>query len=303
MKYFSLTVLSGIFLAAQALAQPAPLSPVSAITRLFDDPQSKQVLVAAHRGDWHNFPENSLEAVLSAAEMGVDIVEIDLQMTKDGHLVLMHDKTVDRVTNGKGAVSTFSLDSLKKLRLKNGLGRVTRFGIPTLEEVMTAVKGKVMVNLDKGYDFLVPAYAILQKTGTLTQAIAKSEYPAEKVLAENAALLRNLRYMPVVNLDRPEAAGMIAGYEKQMHAAAFELNFGSDTSAVLGRFADIRRKGARVWVNSLWASLNAGHEDDRAVSGDLEGSYDWIIARGATIIQTDRPEFLLSYLRKRGLHR
>ncbi|MXV16755.1 glycerophosphodiester phosphodiesterase family protein [Hufsiella ginkgonis] len=287
-----------------ARAQNKPEPPVNRIIRLLEDPKSDQVLVAAHRGDWHNFPENSLEGILSAVKMGVDIVEIDLQMTSDGHLVLMHDKTVDRVTTAKGPVSSFTLDSLRKLGLKNGLGRVTRFRIPTLEEVMTAVKGKVLVNLDKGYDFIGASQRVLQKTGTLNQAIAKSENQLNKVLADNSiATLRQLHYMPIVNLEKPDAARVIGDFQQEFKPVGFELNFASDTSAMLNKFRLIRGRGSRVWVNSLWTSLNGGHEDDRAVSGDLAGSYDWIIARGATIIQTDRPEFLLAYLRKRGLHK
>ena len=287
---------------SSAWSQSRPDEPVSRIIKLFDDAKSREVLVVAHRGDWHNFPENSLEAVLSAVKMGVDIVEIDLQMTKDGHLVLMHDKTVDRVTAAKGEVRSFTLDSLRKLGLKNGIGSVTRFKIPTLEEVMVAVKGKAMVNLDKGYDFLAPSLAILQKTGTLDHAIAKSEHPAERVLADHGQALKQLRYMPVINLDKPGAAALLAGYDKT-RPPAFEMIFRADTSVLLNKFQVMRDKGARIWVNTLWSSLCAGHEDDRAVTGDLAGSYDWVIAHGANIIQTDRPEFLLEYLRKRGLHR
>lgn len=109
--------------------------------------------------------------------MGVDIIEIDIQMTKDDHLVLVHDKTIDRVTSSKGLVKNFTLDSLKKLGLKNSLDRVTRFKIPTLEEVMVAVKGKVLVNLDKGYDYIKESHIILEKTGAINQAITKSENP------------------------------------------------------------------------------------------------------------------------------
>ena len=62
------------------------------------------VIVASHRGDWRNFPENSLEAIDNAIKMGVDIVELDVQRTKDGQLILMHDATLNRTTTGKGAI-------------------------------------------------------------------------------------------------------------------------------------------------------------------------------------------------------
>lgn len=62
------------------------------------------VIVVSHRADWRNFPENSLEAIESAIRMGVDVVELDLQRTKDGKLILMHDSKLDRTTTGKGKV-------------------------------------------------------------------------------------------------------------------------------------------------------------------------------------------------------
>lgn len=64
--------------------------------------ETKKVLVVAHRGDWRNAPENSLQAYQNCIDMGVDMIEIDLQKTKDNQLVIMHDRTLDRTTDGKG---------------------------------------------------------------------------------------------------------------------------------------------------------------------------------------------------------
>ena len=83
---------------------------------LFHNP--KYVTVVAHRGDWRNHPENSLPAFQSCIEMGVDMIEIDLQRTKDGELILMHDRTVDRCTNGKGKISEMTYDEIQRLRLR-----------------------------------------------------------------------------------------------------------------------------------------------------------------------------------------
>ena len=109
------------------------------------------IMVVSHRADWRNAPENSLQGIQNCIDMGVDMVEIDLKKTKDGHLVLIHDRTVDRTMNGKGKVEDYTLAELKAMQLKNGVGCKTRHQIPTLEEVMLLCKGKVMVNIDKGY--------------------------------------------------------------------------------------------------------------------------------------------------------
>ena len=72
------------------------------------NPNSKYVVVVAHRGDWRNYPENSIPAIESVIRMGVDIVELDLKMTSDSVLVLSHDGTCNRTTTGKGPISTMT---------------------------------------------------------------------------------------------------------------------------------------------------------------------------------------------------
>jgi len=264
-----------------------------------------KIQVTAHRGDWRNAPENSLRAFQYAAQMGVDIVELDLKKTKDGVVVIMHDGTIDRTTNGKGKPADYTFDEIRKFGLKNGIGRVTKNQIPTLKEVMLALKGTgVKVNLDKSYDYYHEALAILKETGTVQQAIFKSEVPYADLKARYSSLIDSIIYMPVVNLDKPEAKQIIVDYLKNMKPYAFELNFTKDTSAVLRDNKFITQTGSKVWINSLWASLNAGHDDDTAVEDDnKKDSWDWIIAHGATIIQTDRPMLMLEYLRKKHLHK
>lgn len=262
-----------------------------------------KVLVAAHRGDWRNAPENSLRAFTNAATMGVDIVELDLKQTKDGEIIIMHDETIDRVSNGKGKPAEYTLEEIRQFRLRNGLGRLTNNPIPTLREVMIALKGKVKVNLDKSYDYYQETFAILKETGTLQQAIFKSDVSYETVRQRYGTLIDSIIYMPVVNLDKPGAREIITGYLQNMKPYAFELIFQQDTSAILTNNAFIRAKRSAIWINSLWPSLNAGHDDDKAVEqGNTKDSWDWLIAHGATIIQTDRPLQLLQYLRKKNLH-
>lgn len=256
------------------------------VTFSFSHGQSK-VLVTAHRGDWRNAPENSLRGFQSAVALGVDIVELDLKKSKDGVIVIMHDATINRTTNGKGEPKEYTLAELKKFGLKNGLGRVTKNPIPTLKEVMLALKGTgVKVNLDKSYEYYNEAYAILQETGTLDQAIFKSEMPVDSVLARYPQLARKIIYMPVVDLDKPGARKIITDYLKGMKTYAFELIFTKDTSAILKDNKFITSTGSKVWINSLWASLYAGHDDDTAVEeNNAKDSWQWIIDHGATIFR------------------
>jgi glycerophosphoryl diester phosphodiesterase len=277
---------------------------VQHILKELQNPKSKNVLVASHRGDWRNAPENSLQAYQLAINMGVDIIEIDLAKTSDGVIVIMHDATIDRTTNGKGKPGEYTFEQIRKFHLKNGLGRVTQHTIPTLEEVMLLAKGKVLVNLDKSYRYYNEAFDILKKTGTLKQALFKTELSYPEIRQLYPKILDSLTFMAVVNLDKPSAKQTIEEYQQAIKPVAFELNFQHDTLELLNQNKWITDKGAKIWYNSLWTSLNAGHEDDLAFDqGNTKDSWEWLISHGATILQTDRPEALVKYLRKRSMHK
>jgi glycerophosphoryl diester phosphodiesterase len=102
-------------------------------------------LVIAHRGDSEHRPENTLASFASALEVGAEVVEFDVQFTRDGHVVVVHDPTVDRTTNGTGRVAQMNLAEIKKL----SAGYPTRFGntyagerVPTLAEVLGLLKDR-----------------------------------------------------------------------------------------------------------------------------------------------------------------
>ena len=262
-----------------------------------------RILVVSHRADWRNAPENSLQGIQNCIDMGVDMVEIDLKKTKDGQLVVMHDKTIDRTMTGKGRPEEYTLAELKAMRLKNGAACKTRHQIPTLEEVMLLCKGKIMVNIDKGYDYFREAYAVLQKTGTIDHCVMKAGLSYDQVKAENGDVLDKVIFMPVVQLHKDGAEKIIDGYQKYMKPAAYELVFNSDNKEMIALIKKVRDTGAHLFINSLWSDLCGGHDDDRAVElNQPDESWGWMIDQGAKLIQTDRPALLLEYLRKNSLH-
>jgi glycerophosphoryl diester phosphodiesterase len=265
---------------------------------------SKNIMVIAHRGDWHNAPENSLYAYQRAIDLGVEMIEVDLEKSKDGVIIILHDHTLNRSTTGKGKPSDYTLAELKKFRLRDGLGAPTNNTIPTLEEVMQLAKGKVLVNLDHSFPYYREAYDILVKTGTLEQALFKTDEDFPKLQATYPELLDKITFMPVVDLDTSAARAQIKDYLQHMKPVATELVFTKDTSSVIQNPSFIKKAGIRVWVNTLWPFLNGNHNDDLAVEyKDIQNSWDWLLAHGVTMIQTDRPAELLQYLRKKHLHR
>jgi glycerophosphoryl diester phosphodiesterase len=101
-------------------------------------------IVIAHRGDHVLVPENTLAEYENGIKNSVDFVEIDLRTTKDSVLVIMHDATVDRMTNGKGKISDLTYAELKKLEVIDKTKDTTAiYRIPTFEEVLKTCKKKI----------------------------------------------------------------------------------------------------------------------------------------------------------------
>ena len=206
----------------------APADRAEKLRNMILNGTSDYVIVVAHRGDWREVPENSIASIEHSIATGVDVVEVDLQMTKDSVLVLMHDETVDRTTTGIGRVADFTLDSLQRLNLKHKGEVVPESFVPTLEQAMLAAKGKVLINLDKAdryFDLVVP---VLEKTGTAKQIIMKGARSAESVLELYGQYLDEIIYMPVVNFNNESADELIKGHMSILKPCAYELVYGSE---------------------------------------------------------------------------
>jgi glycerophosphoryl diester phosphodiesterase len=100
------------------------------------------MIVTSHRGAGFLEPENTLRAIRRAIAFGADQVEIDVQLTRDGALVLMHDATVDRTTNGTGAVAELTLTAIRQLDAGQGEQ------IPTLEEALALTDGRITPQIE-----------------------------------------------------------------------------------------------------------------------------------------------------------
>ncbi len=104
--------------------------------------------VIAHRGFSGIYPENTLLAFQKAVELGVDGIEFDIKMTKDGYPVIIHDETVDRTTDGRGKVGDLTLPKIKELDTGIRSGKqFTGLKIPTLQEALRVIPEKVELNL------------------------------------------------------------------------------------------------------------------------------------------------------------
>ena len=274
------------------------------ILSILHDPASEQVLVASHRGDWRNYPENSLAAIESVIRMGVDIMELDLKLTKDSVLVLCHDHTINRTTNGKGRVCDITYDSIAKCVLKSGHGVKTAHKMPTLREALEVCKDRIVVNIDQGYEYYDLALALGEELGVTDQLLIKGKRSTEVVENKFAEYEHNMMYMPIIDILKPQGKALFAEYmDKGIVPLAYEVCWNEYTPEVEDCMQKVLASGSKLWVNSLWSSLCGGLEDDLAWdTQDPEAVYGKLLDMGATLIQTDRPEFLISYLRSKKLH-
>ena len=279
------------------------------LLRELNNPKSDYVFVISHRADWRNFPENSLEAIESAIQMGVDIVELDVHRTADGALVVCHDKTINRTTNGKGKISELTLDYIKSCYLRAGHNAVTHYKMPTLEEALDVCKGRVMINLDKAVNYYDQIMEMLVERKMADQVIMKSSKSPAAMREFFSKHKENMLYMPIINYNA-------ARWEKHKELfndylatdlpfIAYEMCWDGSLPGEAKVFKKVVNSGKRLWINTLWGKLCGGKEngyyDDVAV-GNEDKIYGKVLSYGASMIQTDRPQMLINYLESKGRH-
>ena len=95
----------------------------------------KHMEIIGHRGGASIGPENTLACFRKGIEAGADMIEIDIHLTKDKKIVICHDQTIDRTTNGKGKIREMTLDEIRQYRIVDANGNITDQTLPTLDEV------------------------------------------------------------------------------------------------------------------------------------------------------------------------
>ena len=303
--YFCLAAAAMII--ASCAQQPQYANRAEKILAEINDPNSEYVVVISHRGDWRNYPENSIPAIESIIRMGVDMMELDVKMTKDSVLILMHDKTIDRMTNGKGKVSDITYDSLMTFKMKRAHNVVTdTIKVPTLREALLCCKDRILVNVDHAYPYYKEIVELTEELGVTGQVLMKGKSGLDKVNEDMAKHEHNLLYMPIIDINKPKGQALFAEYqERGVVPMAYEICWQYPGEEIDQCIAAVRESGAKLWVNTIWASLCGGYgnDDDAALAAeDPADVYAQYIEKGFTMIQTDRPEMLLNYLRSIGRH-
>ena len=316
MKKILHIILLGLCVASCSKA-PRYANRAEAIAAQIHDPSSRYVVVTVHRGDWRNFPENSIPAIESIIRMGADIMELDLKMTADSVLILSHDADVLRCTNfssvfrdqpGKSArVKDLTLEEIKSLSLKRAHNvEIDTLHIPTLREALLCCKDRICVNVDQGYEYYDQVLAVTEELGVTDQILIKGKKSIETVAAHEAAYEHNMMYMPIVDIQKPAGMALFNSYmEQQVVPLAYEVCWQQNDGTFEKVARQIVDQGSKVWVNTIWASLcgGDGNDDDAAFMAEDPGQvYQQYLDNGVSMIQTDRPELLIGWLTKKGRH-
>lgn len=249
-----------------------------------------RILVASHRATHIIYPENSIAAMKEAIRIGVDIIETDIRETKDGVLVIMHDKNIDRTTTGKGNVSDLTYAEIQRYFLLFD-GKPTAEKIPTFKEVLDLVKGNIMLDIDykaEGERAAKSTAKLLRKKKMEKQSLFfLYDY---KDAASLYKMNKHLQFM-TRTYNRSDVDSVL-----QMTVAVPAVH-ADDKFYTDSLMSVIRSKGKRVWMNAL-GKYDAMEKEKKDTGFDamLQMKY-------TNVIQTDLPEQLIIYLKAKGLHR
>jgi glycerophosphoryl diester phosphodiesterase len=241
---------------------------------------ASQISVISHRGEHLAHPENTLPAFQAAIDAGADYFELDVRTTSDGHLVLMHDATVDRTTNGKGRVRELTFQSIRALDAGSKFDRkFTGTRVPTLDEALTLAHGKIGVYVDCKEIAPADLVAALEKADMLDKVVI---YGGDGFLKQVHMLRQALKVMPEAD-NAATLEKLIIDFHPTI--TAFDASDFKDDVIAVARQAHVA-----IYVDRLGA---ADHLQD----------WEDALSRNAAGIQTDHPAELVQYLRSRGLHK
>ena len=279
-------------------------------------PPARHVVVVAHRACFAAAPENSPEAIDACWRMGVEVVENDVRMLKDGTLVVMHDDTVNRTTDGWGYLNDLTWDEVQDLRLRDGEGGsgapVTPIPVTRLRDYFRAAKHKVMINLE-----LKPsAMANLQTLVDQSLAMAREEGVLDHIVLKIPDLNSHGKVsasLPISRLELPddvliwpiiwqsEAADPIERLDQleTFDPDGLEVPFlGEDFfAAIAGAPRNSARPVMAVAVRPYWSG---GLSDDVSLP-DPQAGWGRLVELGANVLMTDHPEYLLRFLEAEGM--
>lgn len=259
------------------------------------------IIIAAHRGTaGGNIPCNTATAYEIALRQETDMIEVDLNMSADGVLIIFHPD-MERVHLGiDRKLPTMTFEEIKQVRYRNYDRTPTQFGILTFEELLERFKGRCYINVDKFWDHPVEIYNAIKRHNMQDQIVVKCN-PSEKVFSLLEEVAPDIPYLPIVKNTYSLHEELM---RRKLNYIGAEVVFPSEDAEVAQPelIEKMHRDGKLVWANSIIYNyrdqLAAGHSDDTALSESPEKGWGWLADRGFDIIQTDWPQMLIDYLKQ-----
>lgn len=236
-------------------------------------------LISGHRGGSEaGFPENSIEAFEHVLEFTPAIFEVDPRLTKDSLIVLMHDATLERTTNGNGRINELTWDEVQELNLKDINGLVSSYKIPTLEEVIVWSKGKTIVNLDHKDVPLLMTADLVKKLDAFNHVMITVHKPSEAIfyLSQHpdfmfSAFIRSLEEFEAYEQAQVPWSQLMAYVGSQSKPENKEL------------YDRLHSKGVKIMVSAApsYDKMEVGEEQNKA--------YKKVYLDGADVLESDFP--------------
>lgn len=263
----------------------------------------ENIIVVAHRGaSGGNIPCNTMAAYEIALLQGADMLEIDVDCTRDGELVLFHPGMERAHLGGLRLIPSMNYEKVKKLRYRNFDHTPTQFGVPTLDEFLEAFKNRCYINVDKFWGNPEKIYRAIKRHNMVDQVLVKSRM-SDKVIRVLEELAPELQFMPIVRESHPAHEQLL---RSKVNYVGVEVLFKKDDSALAGEefITKMHRDNILVWVNSIIYNhneqLSGEHSDDTALTVSRDYGWGWLAERGFDVIQTDWPMMLVDYLKSTG---
>ena len=300
-----------LLLLGSALTGPvaaAPAGSAASQARLADP--AGGIFVVAHRGchnpaPAHGFPghapENSLSGLERCVALGVDMLETDIRRAADGTLVMFHDATVERTTDGSGKVAEMTWAQLSRLRLRDDEGGadapLTDQHPVTLEQMLAAAKGRIMLNLDVKAPIYAEVGDAVRRAGMQRQVVLKTEVGVYSQPLASLPPFDQINFTPVL-LNPPGTDDLLQTARTQVggkvRPVAIELpRMRAEQLPALAALT--RQQHVRLLVNTLWEGFVAGYGGDADAVRDPDAVWGRLYRDGIGAFQTDEPEALLRY--------
>ena len=164
-------------------------------------------------------------------------------------------------------------------------------------------KDRIVINVDQGFKYYDLVVKLTDSLDMTDQVLIKGKKAREVVAQEMEG--SRMMYMPIIDIQKPKGKELFGQYEDWYAQTgekplAYEVCFSSLDEEVEECCRKVVAQQSKLWVNTLWASLCGGYDDDAAFEGNPDEIYGKILDLGTSIIQTDRPELLIGWLKKQG---